>query len=223
MVPSATYSTPKPIDVWLIDDNEEYGLVVSEALNVPDTMHCSRRWTRCEPPLNALDHGSTPPQVLLLDIGLPGMGGLSAIEVFKQRSPTMKVIMLTVFDMDEKVVAALRNGASGYVLKSSGMAEIVRAVESAMHGGLPLDPMVTRNLLHAVQPPAKRSTNDYGLTDRERQVLRFLVEGYSFQDIANRMFISISTVNWHVQNINEKLNVHSRSLAVAKALKEGLI
>ena len=135
----------------------------------------------------------------------------------------MQVIMLTVFDMDEKVIAALRNGASGYLLKSSGMSDIVRAVELSVQGGLPLDPMVTRNLIQTIQPPPKRSARDYGLTDRELQVLRFLVEGFSFQDIANRMFISISTVNWHVQKINEKLKVHSRSLAVAKALKEGLV
>jgi DNA-binding NarL/FixJ family response regulator len=161
--------------------------------------------------------------VLLLDIGLPGMGGLSAIELFKRSSPSMQVIMLTVFDMDEKVVTALRNGASGYLLKTSGMADIIRAVESSVQGGLPLDPMVTRNLLRTVQPPPKRSSKEYGLTDREIQILRYLVEGYSFQDIANRMFVSISTINWHVQNINEKLNVHSRSLAVSKALKEGLV
>ena len=223
MVSATTQSTPKPIDVWLIDDNDAYTMVVSEALNMAGTVRCCGTWTRCEPALEALDHGTPPPQVLLLDIGLPGMGGLSAIELFKQKSPSMQVIMLTVFDMDDKVVTALRKGASGYLLKSSGMSDIVRAVESSVQGGLPLDPMVTRNLLQAVQPPRKRSAKDYGLTDRELQILRFLVEGYSFQDIANRMFISISTVNWHVQNINEKLNVHSRSLAVTKALKEGLI
>jgi DNA-binding NarL/FixJ family response regulator len=220
---TATSHPTTPIDVWLIDDNEDYLHVVASALDLSGTLTCSRRWVRCEPALEALGRGDPAPRVLLLDIGLPGIGGLSAIELFKQKSPGMQVIMLTVFDKDEKVVAALRNGASGYLLKSASTTDIVRAVETAVQGGLPLDPMVTRHLLQSVQPPAKRAVADYGLTDREHQVLRYLAEGYPFQDIANRMFISISTVNQHAQHINEKLKVNSRSLAVAKAIREGLV
>ena len=211
------------IGVWLIDDNDDYRQVVSEAVNLAEGFRCDRTWGRCEPALKALEQGIPPPKVLLLDIGLPGIGGLSAIELFKQCAPTMQVIMLTVFDSDEKVATALRNGASGYLLKSSSMPEVVRAVESVAQGGMPLDPMVTRHVVREIPPPAKRTPADYGLTERETQVLRYLADGYPFQEIANRMFVSLSTINQHAQHINEKLHVNSRSLAVAKAIREGLV
>lgn len=218
-----TASSHGVIDVWLIDDNDDYRQVVVSALELSGSLRCSRQWRRCEPALEALEGGSPPPRVLLLDIGLPGIGGLSAIEMFKRLIPTMRVIMLTVFDHDEKVVTALRNGASGYLLKSASMPDVVRAVENAVEGGLPLDPMVTRHLVRDVRSAPKRSAKDYGLTEREEQVLRYLADGYPFQEIAQRMFVSLSTINQHAQHINEKLKVNSRSLAVAKAIREGLV
>jgi DNA-binding NarL/FixJ family response regulator len=214
---------PPPIDVWLIDDNDDYRRVVASAVDLSGTLRCSQQWRRCEPALEALERGERPPRVLLLDIGLPGIGGLSAIQLFKQRVPTLKVIMLTVFDADDKVVTALRNGASGYLLKSANMADVVRAVEQVVQGGLPLDPMVTRHLVHDAQPTVKRSSSDYGLTERETQVLRYMYDGLPFQEIAQRMFVSLSTINQHALHINEKLGVNSRSLAVAKAMREGLV
>jgi DNA-binding NarL/FixJ family response regulator len=219
-----THAThPTSIDVWLIDDNEDYRQVVASSITISGTLRCSRHWGRCEPALEALERGETPPRVLLLDIGLPGIGGLSAIELFKQRAPAMQVIMLTVFDMDEKVVTALRNGASGYLLKSASMTDVTRAVESVVQGGLPLDPMVTRHLVRDVRPSQLRSPSDYGLTEREIQVLRHMADGSPFQEIAQRMFVSLSTINQHALHINEKLGVNSRSLAVAKAIREGLV
>lgn len=212
-----------PIDVWLIDDNDDYRQVVESAVNLSGTLRCTRHWRRCEPALESLERGQPPPRVLLLDIGLPGIGGLSAIELFRQRSPLMQVIMLTVFDADDKVVTALRNGASGYLLKSASMTDVVRAVEQVVQGGLPLDPMVTRHLVHDAQPSKKRSAADYGLTERETQVLRYMSDGLPFQEIAQKMYVSLSTINQHALHINEKLKVNSRSLAVAKAIREGLV
>lgn len=222
MAPSDA-SGQAPIDVWLIDDNDDYRQVVASAVDLSGTLRCSRHWRRVEPALEALEQGDRPPRVLLLDIGLPGIGGLSAIELFKQRSPALQVIMLTVFDADDKVVTALRNGASGYLLKSASMPDVVRAVEQVVQGGLPLDPMVTRHLVHDAQPTKKRSPADYGLTERETQVLRHMSDGLPFQEIAQRMFVSLSTINQHALHINEKLGVNSRSLAVAKAMREGLV
>jgi DNA-binding NarL/FixJ family response regulator len=216
-------ASPPPIDVWLIDDNDEYRHVVASAVDLSGTFRCRHHWRRCEPALEALERGEPPPRVLLLDIGLPGIGGLSAIELFRQRSPSMQVIMLTVFDADDKVVTALHNGASGYLLKSSSMTDVVRAVEQVVQGGLPLDPMVTRHLVHDAQPVKKRSPADYGLTERETQVLRYMSDGLPFQEIAQRMYVSLSTINQHALHINEKLKVNSRSLAVAKAIREGLV
>lgn len=211
------------IDVWLIDDNDDYRQVVASAINLSGTLHCGQHWRRCEPALEALERGEPPPRVLLLDIGLPGIGGLSAIELFRERAPLIHVIMLTVFDADDKVVTALRNGASGYLLKSASMTDVVRAVEQVVQGGLPLDPMVTRRLVHDAQPAKKRSPADYGLTERETQVLRYMADGLPFQEIAKKMYVSLSTINQHALHINEKLKVNSRSLAVAKAIREGLV
>jgi len=223
MVSASAAVEQRQIEVWLIDDNQEYTTVVAEAINLSSGAVCTATYSRCEPAFEALRKGTPAPNVLLLDIGLPGIGGIQAIETFKEFSPSMQIIMLTVYDMDEKVSSAVQRGASGYLLKTSDIDGILRAVHSTVQGGMPLDPMVTRNLIQSIRVPRPREGNTYGLTDRELQILRYLVEGYSFQEIANRMFISVWTVNTHVNRINEKLDVHSRSVAVVKALKEGLI
>jgi DNA-binding NarL/FixJ family response regulator len=210
------------IDVWLIDDNDVYTSVMGEALNLFQGVTCTSIFPRCEPAFELLRNGSRGPNVLLLDIGLPGVSGIHAIKTFRELSPRLKIIMLTVHDADDSVVAALKKGASGYLLKTSAPEDVVKAIRATGQGGMPLDPMVTRSLLRGMEQGKGRG-DDYNLSEREREVLRLMVEGLTIQPMADRLFISPHTVISHIRHINEKLKVHSRSQAVVKAIKENLI
>ena len=210
------------ITVWIIDDNDLYTSVVSEALNLSTEVDCTGIFDRCEPAFEDLRKGKRAPQVLLLDIGLPGVSGIHAIQQFKDISPRMQIIMLTVYDVDDKITSALVKGASGYLLKTSGTDEIVAAIRATTQGGMPLDPMVTRKLFNRIQE-SKRPKRDYHLTARENEVLKLLVDGLIVPDMANKLFISPHTVLTHIKNLNEKLGVNTRSMAVVKAIKENLV
>lgn len=211
-----------PISVWLIDDNELYTTVVSEALTLSNGIDCTGVYDRCEPAFEDLAQGKRPPHVLLLDIGLPGISGIHAIGRFKESVPRLQIIMLTVYDVDDKITSALIKGASGYILKTSTVEEIGAAIRAAMQGGMPLDPMVTRKLFSRIQE-SRRPTKEYGLSSREKEVLRLEVDGLLAKEIAEKLFISPHTALAHIKKINEKLGVNSRSMAVVKAIKENLV
>ena len=215
-------SNTGPTNVWLIDDNDLYTSVVSEALSLSDHVECTGVYDRCEPAFEDLGQGKRAPHVLLLDIGLPGISGIHAIQRFKEFSPRMQIIMLTVYDVDDKITSALVKGASGYVLKTSTTDEILTAIRATTQGGMPLDPMVTRKLFKRIQE-SRRPKKDYGLTVRENEVLKLMVDGLIVPDMANKLFISPHTVLTHIKNINEKLGVNTRSMAVVKAIKENLV
>ena len=212
----------RPIEVWLIDDNDIYTSVVSEALNLTEDIRCTASFERCEPAFEKLSNHTLAPHVILLDIGLPGISGIQAIQTLKDFSPRMQIVMLTVFDVDDKVVSALLKGASGYLLKTSTTEEIASAIRAVIQGGLPLDPMVTRKLLRRMED-SRKPTRDYGLTQREKEVLKLMVDGLMLQKMADTLFISPHTVITHIRHINTKLGVNTRSLAVVKAIKENLI
>lgn len=212
----------RPIEVWLIDDNDLYVSVVTEAINLSDDVRCTASFGRCEPALEQLANHAVPPHVILLDIGLPGISGLQAIQKFKDLSPRMQIIMLTVFDLDDKVTSALMRGASGYLLKTSTTEDILRGIRATMQGGMPLDPMVTRELFRKIKE-SKRPSKDYFLTDREKDVLKLMVDGLFLQEMGEKLFISTHTVTSHMKHIYEKLGVTTRSMAVAKAITENLI
>jgi len=215
-------SNTKPISVWIIDDNELYTSVVSEALNLSDDVECTGVYDRCEVALDDLTKGKRPPKVLLLDIGLPGMSGITGIPQFKAISPRLQIIMLTVYDVDDKITSALVKGASGYILKTSATDEILAAIRASTQGGMPLDPMVTRKLFKRIQE-SKRPSKEYGLTTREKEVLKLMVDGLILPKMADQLFISPHTVLTHQKNIYEKLGVNTRSMAVGKAIKENLV
>jgi DNA-binding NarL/FixJ family response regulator len=159
--------------------------------------------------------------VLLLDVNLPGMSGLDGLGALKARLPAARVVMLTIRDDAETIYAALGAGASGYLLKNADPDQLAAAVEAARNGGMLMPGPVARKVLAAFEGPTP--TPDYGLTDRERDVLREMVQGHTQKEIAERLFVSPSTVNTHVQHIYEKLHVHSGSAAVAKAVRERLV
>lgn len=208
--------------VWLIEDHADSRRVLARVLNRAATMQCPCAFASCEEALAAL-RTDPPPQVILLDVGLPGMSGIEGIRHIKALSPTTHVIMLTVFDDQEKVFNAICAGASGYLLKTADEDAIANAVQEVLHGGSPINPRVARLVLNMFASRSAPPAHDYGLSDREREVLELMVQGLVKKEIADRMTLSYHTVDHHLRSIYTKLQVHTRGSAVAKALSEHLV
>ena len=208
--------------VWLIEDHDDFRKAVAWQVNQIDGMRCAQQFATAEQALAALER-EPKPQVVLCDIGLPGMDGISGIRAIKAISPETHVIVLTVYDDHDKVFDALCAGASGYLLKNSAGERVGDAINEALHGGAPMNPRVARLVLDVFtkQQMATRKT-DYGLTPREKEVLELMVKGLIKKEIADKLGVSFHTVNNQLRSIYQKLHVHTRGGAVAKALKERL-
>ena len=163
------------------------------------------------------------PDVILMDIDMPGTNGIDAVAIIKAVSPKTQVIMLTVFDNEDKIFKAIRNGASGYLLKHTPPSEIIASIFDVNKGGSPMTANVARKVLQYFQSQPKAHKEDYNLSERELQIVKGLVSGYSYKAIASELFISIDTVRSHIRRIYEKLHVNSKTEAVLKAINEGLV
>lgn len=161
--------------------------------------------------------------ILLLDINLPNISGIEAIQMFKKKGASMKVIMLTILDDDHHILEAIRQGADGYVLKKSSPVKITDAIRQVFDGGAALTPMVAKQVLTYLQTGEISTGAPTNLTQREKEILALLTQGLTNDTIAGKLFISPQTVRNHIKNIYDKLQVHSRAQVVAKALKEKLI
>lgn len=215
-------SPPDPaLRVWIVEDDPNYRAALVKLLAAAEGIEQPQAFETCEAALEAAGEGEAP-EAVLLDIELPGMSGIEAIERFKGLSPTSHIVMLTVHEDNDKIFEAICAGASGYLLKPSSAEQIVEAVRTARHGGAAINPQIASKVLNMFADIAA-SQGDYDLTDREREVLEQLVEGKTTQRIADDFALSYHTVDMHIRNIYTKLHVHSRSGAVAKALKERLI
>jgi DNA-binding NarL/FixJ family response regulator len=197
---------------------------LAELIEAEEDLSCPLAVGRCEDALAALDE-DPPPDVLLMDIGLPGMSGIDGTARLSSRSPATRVVVLTIHGEDEKVFDAICAGACGYLLKPSTPDRIVAAVRQASRGAAPMNGYIAARVLSmfARLAPIRPAAQDYGLTDREREILQHLVDGLTMRQIAQRLSVSYHTVDAHLRNIYEKLHVHTRSRAVAKALKERLL
>jgi DNA-binding NarL/FixJ family response regulator len=165
----------------------------------------------------------TLPDVVLADLGLPGMPGIEGIRRIRQDYPPVQVLVLTVHDDDDRIFQAICAGACGYLLKHTPPARLLEAIGEIAAGGAPMSPEVARQvvqLFHKVKPPEH---SDYRLTAQETRLLKLLVEGHSYKTAAVELGVSLNTVSFHVRAIYEKLRVHSKSEAVAKALRERLV
>jgi len=172
---------------------------------------------------DALYHiGGQMPDIVLVDIGLPRMQGDEGIRILKERYPRLLLVALTVFDDDDQIFNALCAGASGYLLKKTPPSQLLESLNEVMSGGAPMSPEVASRvvaLFRDIRPPQQAS---YHLTSTETQLLKLLVEGHHYKTAAAELGISINTVKFHLQNIYQKLQVHSKSEAVAKALRSKL-
>ncbi len=210
-----------PATVWLIEDNAAYRKTVARVINGFEDLRCPREFANCEDALAALS-GADVPDVILMDVGLPGMNGLEGIGLIRARSPRTRIIVLTVFEEDEKIFRAICAGASGYLLKVSPVEQIANGIREVLAGGASMSSSIAGRVLHMFSrfAPARK---DYGLTDREREVLQFMVEGLIKKEIADRLDLSVHTVDSHLRSIYQKLEVNTRTGAVAKALRERLL
>lgn len=211
------------VDIWLIEDNGSYRSSVQSVLEQSPAFRCTHAFSSCEAALEALETDS-PPSVILLDIGLPGMDGIQGIERFRAITPATEIIILTVYDDDDKLFSAICAGASGYLLKNSAKGSIIEAINDVLSGGAPMNPAMARKAMAMFrQSGLSRKSQNYGLTAREKEVLQFLVDGHTKKEIADKLFLSYHTVNTHLKNIYSKLHVNTRGGLVSKALRERLI
>jgi DNA-binding NarL/FixJ family response regulator len=167
--------------------------------------------------------GSDLPDVVLADIGLPGMDGIEGVRRLKERHPDLTILMLTVYDDDERVFDALCAGACGYLLKKTPPAHLLESIREAAQGGAPMTPEIARrvvSLFRQFRPPEQV---DYQLTPHELRLLKLLVEGHNYKTAAAQLGVSVNTVCFHIKQVYEKLQVHSKSEAVAKALRNRLV
>jgi DNA-binding NarL/FixJ family response regulator len=209
------------LTLWIVEDDQQFGRQLEELINMSETFRCTHVFRSCEPAFDVLQRDD-PPDLVLMDIGLPGMNGIDGIRRIRQIVPDIKVVMLTVFEDTNTIIQAISNGATGYLLKGSSLEMIVESLKSILGGGAPINPQIAKKILDFFTKTSA-PYSDYGLTPREKEVLRYLVEGLQKKQIADKMFITFHTVDKHLRNIYAKLQVPSRSVAIAKALKEKLL
>ena len=208
------------IRVSILDDDEEFREVLSKVLNKSEGFKCVGTYQNCEEVLDKIEQDL--PDILLLDIEMPGKSGIESLREIKAVYPTVEVMMLTVYSDSEKIFQSLRNGAVGYLLKKSPTERLLEAIREAYDGGAPFSGEVARKVLQYFQTPSSSAYSSL-LTDREKEVLEALIEGHSTKAIAEKLFVSFHTIRFHLHNIYTKLHVNSRSEAVAKAIKNKII
>lgn len=211
----------KKRNIWIIEDNAHFRKTIEYLINNARGMECKFAFDSSEEALDKLREEESP-DIILLDINLPGMNGIAAIERIKNISPQTHIIILSVYDDNEKVFNALCSGASGYLLKDSSPTKIIESIEEALAGGAPMSIQIAHRVLE-IFSKLKPQKSDYGLTSREKEILQLLVYGMSRQQIAEKLSISYHTVTTHLKNIYSKLHVNSKSSAVLKAYKENIL
>lgn len=209
------------IRVVLVEDQTDVREGLAVLINGSPGFRCAGAFRTMEEALRAI--GNQLPDVVLTDIGLPGMSGVDGTKIIKERHPDLPVVALTVYDDDEDVFDALCAGASGYLLKNTPPARLLESLKEVASGGAPMSPEVARrviNLFREFRPPERAP---HRLTPQEAILLKLITEGHSYKTAAYELGISISTISFHLQNIYNKLQVHSKSEAVAKAVRERLV
>ncbi|HKI78054.1 MAG TPA: response regulator transcription factor [Ignavibacteriaceae bacterium] len=211
------------IRVVVVEDNDAIREGLKMLIDGTEGYSCVAAFSECTAMLSKIKNAK--PDVLLMDIGLPGMNGIEGIKRVRLILPDLAIMVLTVYEENDLVFDALCAGACGYLVKKTPPSKLLEAIKDAFEGGAPMSSHIARKVIDFFQKkkPAPVNKSNYELTPREKEILSGLVEGHNFKAIADSLFISIETVRFHFRNIYKKLHVHSQSEAVAKAIKEDLI
>ena len=215
------YMRPSVIKVAIIEDRREIREGLATLIDGTSGYGCTHGFRSMEEALEGI--GGDLPHVTLVDIGLPGMSGIEGIEILKGRYPDLSMLVLTVYNDDERIFDALCAGACGYLLKNTPPSRLLASLEEAVMGGSPMSPEIARrvvSLFREIRPP---ETADYQLTPHETRLLKLLVDGHNYKTAAKELGVSVNTISFHMRHIYEKLQVHSKSEAVSKALRHRLI
>jgi len=205
----------------IVEDRREIREGLAILIGATEGFACTGSYRSMEEALPRIEQDR--PDVVLVDLGLPGMSGIEGIRILKQRQPAIRLLVLSIYEDDDRIFDALCAGASGYLLKRTQPARLLESLREAASGGAPMSPEVAQRvieLFRRVRPPAKA---DYDLTPHEIRILRLLVDGHNYKTAAAELKLSVNTIAFHFKHIYEKLQVHSKSEAVAKVLRSGLL
>jgi DNA-binding NarL/FixJ family response regulator len=217
----AALSSVRPIKVAIIEDHGRFREALEFLLNNTPGYACVGSFRSMEEALSKLKFEL--PDVALVDIGLPGMSGVEGVRILKERYPGLVLLMNTVYDDDERIFEALCAGASGYLLKKTPPAKLLESLQEAIAGGAPMSPEVASRVLALFRKFRPPEHGDDQLTPHELRLLKLIVDGHSYKTAASKLGVSVKTISFHLQKIYEKLQVHSKSEAVAKAFRKGLV
>ncbi|MBK8946681.1 MAG: response regulator transcription factor [Ignavibacteriae bacterium] len=205
------------INVAVVEDIKEIRIPIKEFLSDQDEFLCNVSAESVEEFFENYDK-EIPPDVILLDIGLPGISGLSAIQLIKERIPNVEIVMLTVHEEAEVIFRALKSGASGYLSKSTKLAEIKNAILEVSKGGAPMSPLIARKVVKFFDE-TKSSHTENNLSEREKQVADFIVDGLSMKMIAANLNVTVDTIKYHCKNIYKKLQINSKGELISKSFR----
>lgn len=210
------------IKIIIVEDNKTIRDGLTMLINATDGLQCVRNYSNCEDMLVELTQVN--PDLILMDIGLPGMSGIDGIKRVKMILPDILIIMLSVYEDDDNIFNALCAGACGYLIKKTPPARLIEAIHEAYNGGSPMTANIARKVVSYFNNNVSRTPDpESNLSERELEVLTNLAKGNSYKIIADTVCISLDTVRYHIRNIYKKLQVHSQSEAVAKAMRSGWI
>lgn len=209
------------IDVLIYDDNEGRRKSLQTLCDLTEGVRCKGAFSNCVHVIEDIE--ATAPDVVLMDIEMPLMDGVEGVRLIKKSYPDVKIVMQTVFDDGEKIFAALKAGAEGYILKSTSAVSIIQSIKDVYEGGAFMTPSVALRVMKHFNNQGARKEDGIMLTPKEIEVLKLLTDGLNYKMVAAQLNISFHTVNSHVKKIYEKLQVHSMGEAISLALKKGIV
>lgn len=210
------------IRVSIYEDSKSLRISLYHLINESAGFKCVGTYPDCSNLLEQI--ANDQPDVVLMDIQMPGINGIEAVGILREKYPEVKILMQTIFEDDEKIFNSILAGASGYILKTTSPSRILDCIKECFEGGAPMSPVVATKVLKMFAQNSKKiPSGNFNLSEREKEILSNLVEGMSYKMIGQALFISLDTVRSHIKNIYEKLHVHSKGEAVAKAINNRIV
>lgn len=208
------------IKVIIVEDNKIIRSSLNALINGTPDFTCIGDFNSCESLFNKID--ILEPDVILMDINLPGISGIEGIKIIKVKMPKVNIIVLTIYEESNLIYDAILAGASGYLVKGTSPAKLLESIQEAYQDGAPMNTHIAKKILTLIKNHNKKG-NDIDLTEREIDILKSMGEGKTYQEIADLQFLSKNTIRYHIKNIYKKLHVHTQTAAVSEAIKKGII